>query len=205
MASVDQLEVEPSFPEHVPGRLPVRARSFHHHLGHAFGGEPVGHRLELGRERTERPGLFVTPLAVRARSAYTGHYLVFADVHTGTAFHHQVHHRPPRSVNSVWAGRRGQPISESVKRARDNNSWCREDPWLQSLYRVRAHQERTSSARPSTILIHRGASRQGGMGVSIEEMPGGLPSRAQLARRAKRSWSGAKRRRFSASRALWSL
>jgi hypothetical protein len=55
--------------------------------------------------------------------------------------------------------RQGQPINDAVKRAQDNSSWCREGPWRQSQRRVRAHQARTSSARPHTILIRRGGRR----------------------------------------------
>ena len=56
-----------------------------------------------------------------------------------------------------------------MRRARDNSSWCREGPWRQSLRRVRAHQARTSSAGPHTILIRSWSAPPGASGVSVHE------------------------------------
>ena len=55
---------------------------------------------------------------------------------------------PPR-YRLGGMGRQGQPINDAVRRAQDNSSWCREDPWRQSLRRARPHQGRASSAGPA--------------------------------------------------------
>ena len=54
---VHQPQVEPAVLQHVPDRLPVRAGRFHHHLGHAVGGQPVASASNPDGERHERPRL----------------------------------------------------------------------------------------------------------------------------------------------------
>ena len=51
---------------------------------------------------------------------------------------------------------RGQPIYDAVKRARSNNPWCQEGPWLSlSFGFVRTKRER-AQPNPALILIPRG-------------------------------------------------
>ena len=78
--------------------------------------------------------------------------------------------------------RRGQPINDAMKRARDNNSRCREDPWLQSVKRARPHQVRTSSSR--TRHDSHPSRRPQAMGVC--EAPASRAHRTIHARRRSR-------------------
>ena len=113
MLGVDELLVETSVLQHVPHRLPVRARRFHRHLGHALGAEPVRHRLQVGAEGRERPSLLAAAFAAGAGCAHTGDYLRLADVDAGTPLDQQIHRRSlPRwdcNDNGVtrWPGRLG--------------------------------------------------------------------------------------------------
>lgn len=92
---VHQLQIEArAFLQHIPDRLPIRPGCLHHHRGHAFTGEPVGHRFELRRERRERPQLRTSSRA-RTRRTDARDDLVLADIDRGAPLNEYIHPTPP--------------------------------------------------------------------------------------------------------------
>ena len=63
----------------------------------------------------------------------------------------------------------------------NNSPWCREGPWRQSQSRVLVHQARTSTASPSTILIHRGGLWPWDLRRPIRLRPGDVPGMGLMA------------------------